>query len=133
MNGLLPLGVSILLTTLAQLALRAALVRLPAMASWVGAPESLLSAAGLLLALGILCYGLSLLAWLAALACLPLGRAYAALGLTYVFVHLGAAWLPGAAESFTPWKTLGVALVVAGVALVGGPRASAAPTLRNTL
>jgi len=133
MSGLFPLGLSILLTTLAQLALRAALVRLPAMTSWASEPAVLCGSAGLLLALGVLCYGLSLLAWLAALARLPLGRAYAALGLSYVFVHLGAAWLPGAAESFTPWKTLGVALVVAGVALVGGPRSGAAPTLRNTL
>ncbi|QDD90677.1 4-amino-4-deoxy-L-arabinose-phosphoundecaprenol flippase subunit ArnF [Pseudomonas oryzihabitans] len=133
MKGLFPLGLSILLTTLAQLLLRAALVRLPAMSSWLGQPTALLDTAGLLLVLGILCYGLSLLAWLAALARLPLGRAYAALGLSYVFVHLGAAWLPGAAESFTPWKTLGIVLVVAGVALVGGPRPTAAPTLRNTL
>ena len=133
MNGLFPLGLSILLTTLAQLSLRAALVRLPAMATWASEPAALFGTAGLLLALGVACYGLSLLAWLAALARLPLGRAYAALGLSYVFVHLGAAWLPGAAESFTPWKTLGVALVVAGVALVGGPRPSGASTLRNTL
>jgi len=133
MNGLLSLGASIALTTLAQLSLRAALVRLPGVTSWLAEPRALLSAAGALLALGVLSYGLSLLAWLAALARLPLNRAYAALSLSYVFVHLGAAWLPGAAESFTPWKTLGIVLVVAGVALVGGPRPTAAPTLRNTL
>jgi len=133
MNSLVALIASIGLTSVAQLAMRYALVQLPALSSWPGQPGALLSAAGLQLASAVLCYGLSLLAWLIALARIPLGRAYAALSLSYVVVHLGALWLPGAAEFTSARTLLGIALIVLGVALVGSARPPVSSSLGNTL
>lgn len=132
MNAVVALITSIGLTSMAQLAMRYALVQLPDVSSWVTHPGTLLSAAGLQLVFGVLCYALSLLAWLIALARIPLGRAYAALSLSYVLVHLGALWLPGVAEAVSTRTLLGIALIVVGVALVGSAHAGNPSPLRNT-
>ncbi|MDT3723233.1 4-amino-4-deoxy-L-arabinose-phosphoundecaprenol flippase subunit ArnF [Pseudomonas oryzihabitans] len=133
MSSLIALLASIGLTSVAQLTLRYALVQLPPVSSWPTHPAALLSTAGVQLAFGVACYALSMLAWLIALARIPLGRAYAALSLSYVLVHLGALWLPGAAESTSVRPLLGIALIVIGVALVGSDRPPVSSSLRNTL
>lgn len=133
MSSVIALFASIGLTAAAQLLMRYALVQLPAVSSWPTDPGALLSTAGVQLALAVGCYGLSMLAWLIALAKIPLGQAYAALSLSYVLVHLGALWLPGAAEFTSARPLLGIALIVVGVALVGSDRAPVSSPLRNTL
>ncbi len=107
---------SVLLVSVAQLALKLGMLRAPA-------PDALLSwsLAGRwlpLLALGALCYGSSMLAWLGALARLPVSVAYPMLSLSFLLVAFGAAWLPGLAESLHPARGLGVVLVVLGNAAV---------------
>jgi len=69
---------------------------------------------------GLAGYALSLLAWLLALARLPLSYAYPLLGTSYVLVYLGAMALPMIGESFSVTRALGILLVAAGVALVSG-------------
>lgn len=133
MSSLIALFASIGLTSVAQLTLRYVLVQLPPVSSWPTHPGALLSTAGVQLAFGVACYALSMLAWLIALARIPLGRAYAALSLSYVLVHLGALWLPGAAEFTSARPLLGIALIVVGVALVGSDRPPVSSSLRNTL
>jgi multidrug transporter EmrE-like cation transporter len=65
---------------------------------------------------GMVCYGVSLCVWVAALTKAPVSSAYPMLSLGYVVVAgVSAAWL---GESLTPAKVLGIALICAGVVLV---------------
>jgi multidrug transporter EmrE-like cation transporter len=65
---------------------------------------------------GMLCYGLSVCVWIAALTKAPVSTAYPMLSLGYVVVAIAAvAWL---GESMTLGKVVGIALICAGVVLV---------------
>jgi multidrug transporter EmrE-like cation transporter len=65
---------------------------------------------------GMLCYGLSVCVWIAALTKAPVSTAYPMLSLGYVVVAVAAvAWL---GESMTVAKIAGIALICAGVVLV---------------
>jgi multidrug transporter EmrE-like cation transporter len=65
---------------------------------------------------GMVCYGLSVCLWLAALSKAPVSTAYPMLSLGYVVVAaVSVIWL---GESMTPAKVLGIALICAGVILV---------------
>lgn len=108
---------SVALVTVAQLAMKWGMTRLPALdARWlhiatgppVGGPL-------LCLVLGVLCYLLSLLCWLQALARLPLNQAYPLLSLSYALVFIASIGLPGFRESYTLTQVLGVVLVSFGV------------------
>ena len=55
-----------------------------------------------------------MLAWLGALARLPVSVAYPMLSLSFLLVVLGAAWVPGLAEPLNAQRALGVVLVVLG-------------------
>lgn len=101
---------------------------------------ALLSAPGTLLpvAAGILCYGLSVLCWMGALARLPLSLAYPLLSLSYPLVYAGATLLPWFHETLNAQRLAGIALIMLGVALLmlkanhgapahGRDRPSAAP------
>jgi multidrug transporter EmrE-like cation transporter len=65
---------------------------------------------------GMVCYGLSVCVWIAALTKAPVSTAYPMLSLGYVVVAVAAvAWL---GESLTPAKIIGIALICVGVVLV---------------
>lgn len=65
---------------------------------------------------GMLCYGLSVCVWVAALSKAPVSTAYPMLSLGYVVVAaVSVAWL---GETLTPAKVMGIALICAGVVLV---------------
>jgi multidrug transporter EmrE-like cation transporter len=65
---------------------------------------------------GMLCYGTSLLVWLAALSKAPVSTAYPMLSLGYIVVATASVlWL---GETLSPAKVLGIALICAGVVLV---------------
>jgi multidrug transporter EmrE-like cation transporter len=66
--------------------------------------------------IGMVCYGASLCAWLAALAKAPVSIAYPMLSLGYILVAgVSAIWL---GESLSVAKVVGIALICAGVVLV---------------
>lgn len=75
---------------------------------------------------GLGCYALSMLCWVMALKSVPLSMAYPFLSLSYVLVYIGSLFLPGIAEHFSWLKLLGIALIVAGVAVtfLGGLRST---------
>ena len=65
---------------------------------------------------GMLCYGTSLLVWLAALSKAPVSTAYPMLSLGYIVVAAASVlWL---GETLSPAKVVGIALICAGVVLV---------------
>lgn len=66
---------------------------------------------------GILCFGLSMLLWVLVLRVLPLSTAYPMVSLSYVIVTALSALFLG--ETLTAAKLLGLALIMAGVVLVG--------------
>ena len=75
-----------------------------------------------LVLLGFLCYALSSASWLVVLSRVPLSVAYPFGALSYVIVVL-VALLTG--EQIPPLRWVGVALIVAGIWLVGGTREEA--------
>ena len=65
---------------------------------------------------GMICYGLSVCVWIAALTKAPVSTAYPMLSLGYVVVTFAAVvWL---GESLTTAKIIGIGLICAGVVLV---------------
>ena len=65
---------------------------------------------------GMVCYGLSVCVWIAALTKAPVSTAYPMLSLGYVVVAFAAVlWL---GESLSPAKIAGIALICIGVVLV---------------
>src|ERR1700719_3886224 len=65
---------------------------------------------------GMVCYGVSVCVWLAALSKAPVSTAYPMLSLGYVVIAaVSVVWL---GESMGPAKVLGIALICAGVVLV---------------
>ena len=104
--------VSAFLGLLGQLAWRSAVP--------VGAGLNLASLAKLLLdwrtLLGFLLYGLSTLAWLAALSYDELSRLYPVISVNYALALLAGHLIFG--ETITATKILGVALIIAGVLVV---------------
>ncbi len=124
MRGYQLAGASVLLVTIAQLAMKWGMTQLPAfdarwldIATWTLADRPLF-----LVVLGIVCYLLSMLCWLQALACLPLNKAYPMLSLSYVLVFVASVCLPGFHESYTLTQVLGVLLVSFGVWLISAAK-----------
>ncbi len=70
------------------------------------------------LGLGLLCYALSMLFWMAALAKYELSFAYPMLSLSYVLVYVVAVVWPRLGESVSLTKTFGILFIVVGVMLV---------------
>lgn len=121
--GLLHLTASIVMVSVAQLTLKLAVLPL-ADRGVVDALTSLSSAdAGWLvwLAVGGVCYCVSMLFWIGALARMPMSLAYPTLSLSFILVFLGAAALPGLGETLGHQRLLGILLVVTGNAVAWGP------------
>lgn len=119
-SGYLLACVSILLVSVAQLMFKTALAALPPL--WSIAPCCMGGLRPwLLLGAGLLCYLLSLIIWYFTLQRLALSKAYALLSMSYVFVWLGALFLPSYHENFSLQAMGGVAAIVIGVLLVCWP------------
>lgn len=128
LQGYLLALASVLLTTLAQLAMKWGMSHLLWPMPGQGAGQDLLAywqladgRALCLVAAGIVAYLLSMGCWVMALGRLPLGKAYPLLGLSYVLVVLACAWLPGMEEPLTAARLAGVGLIGLGVWLVVAP------------
>jgi len=66
---------------------------------------------------GLGCYAVSVVVWILALSRVPVSQAYPMLSIGYVVNAAAAWWLFG--ESLAPGKLAGIALIIAGVILVG--------------
>ncbi|QWL60531.1 4-amino-4-deoxy-L-arabinose-phospho-UDP flippase [Aeromonas jandaei] len=126
MKGYLYVLGSIVLVTVAQLCMKWGAISLPA---WQADPAVMLAhpLPLLTIAIGILCYGLSLLCWLAALHSTPLNIAYPLLSTSYGLVYLLAVSMPAFAEPLVASKAAGVALIFFGAVLVGSKPAANQP------
>jgi undecaprenyl phosphate-alpha-L-ara4N flippase subunit ArnF len=121
---------SVLLVSAAQLGMRWSMLRLPQPGQWLTALQTgnvEVEALGAVTA-AIAAYGLSMLCWLGALRDLPLSRAYSLLSISYVLVYLLAAMLPFFHETLTVPRTVGVTLIVLGVATINLRRAATTAT-----
>jgi len=111
---------SILLSTLAQLCMKAGMLLLATHTAngWTGFSALLDPAALLWVGVGLACYGSSLLFWMSAIARLELSLAYPMLSLSYVLVYLVAVNWPLLNEHASWPRTVGILIVVAGVILI---------------
>ncbi|MGL5127815.1 MAG: 4-amino-4-deoxy-L-arabinose-phosphoundecaprenol flippase subunit ArnF [Aeromonas popoffii] len=116
MKGYLYVLGSILLVTLAQLAIKWGVIQLPTwqadLAVMLAHPLPLL-----VILTGVGCYALSLLCWLAALHSTPLNIAYPLLSTSYALVYLLAVSI--FAEPLEPGKAVGVLFILLGAVMVG--------------
>ena len=113
---------SVLLVAVAQLALKYAMLRLPALTLET---LPLLRDARLPLAMlagGLGAYGLSMLCWFLALRHLPLNYAYPMLSISYVLVYLFAVILPWFGETATLSKSCGILVILLGIWLIHSGR-----------
>lgn len=122
MKGVMLALCSVLLVSLAQLVLRAAMINFPPFADIVSAHSGLYLRPLLLLCLGLGAYALSMVCWMLALRHLPLNRLYPLLSLSYVLVWLAAISLPVFNEPFRWSSFAGVVLIVIGLMCVSLPR-----------
>lgn len=122
MKGVMLALCSVLLVSLAQLVLRAAMINFPPLADIVSAHSGLYLRTLLLLCLGLGAYALSMVCWMLALRHLPLNRLYPLLSLSYVLVWLAAISLPMFNEPFRWSSFAGVVLIVIGLMCVSLPR-----------
>ncbi|BCS49567.1 putative 4-amino-4-deoxy-L-arabinose-phosphoundecaprenol flippase subunit ArnF [Aeromonas jandaei] len=130
MKGYLYVLGSIVLVTVAQLCMKWGAISLP---EWQADPAVMLAhpLPLLTIAIGILCYGLSLLCWLAALHSTPLNIAYPLLSTSYGLVYLLAVSMPVFAEPLVASKAAGVALIFFGAVLVGSKPATGKPVRQD--
>ena len=121
-------AVSVLLVSVAQLAMRWGMMQLPPIAEALASPASIARAPGAYAVLtGLTCYGISMLCWVAALRSLPLRVAYPLLSVSYVIVYLAAGLIPTFGEHLNATRSLGVLLIVCGITtLLSGDRGTGA-------
>jgi len=122
MKGVILALCSVLLVSLAQLVLRAAMLDFPPLAALLSPQFWQHLQPLLLLCLGLGAYALSMLCWMLALRHLPLNRLYPLLSLSYVLVWLAAISLPMFGEAFRWSSFAGVVLIVFGLLCVSLPR-----------
>jgi len=122
MKGVILALCSVLLVSLAQLVLRAAMLDFPPLAALLSPQFWQHLQPLLLLCLGLGAYALSMLCWMLALRHLPLNRLYPLLSLSYVLVWLAAISLPMFGEAFRWSSFAGVLLIVFGLLCVSLPR-----------
>ena len=113
---------SIVLSACAQLLMKAGMIALAgvnsnAEAAIVDAVLNNSQIPGYILS-GLVCYAVSMLAWLLALTRYPLSLAYPLLGMSYVLVYLGAVLWQRIGEEFSLLRSAGILLVFVGVILV---------------
>lgn len=127
--GIIQALASVLLVSLAQLILRAAMLSLPPVTEPVALIQHMLHGAQgtVLLLFGLLAYFASMVCWFFALHRIALSRACALLALSYILVWAGAIWLPGWQEPFH-WRGMaGVITILCGVLLIFLPQRNRTP------
>ena len=130
-KGMMFVGISILLSTFAQLFMKAGMLALhdenlilslPQIADNIGMfLPSLTWVFG-----GLICYSVSLLCWMRALAQYELSLAYPLLSMSYALVYIGAATWPRLNETISTTRTIGIILIFVGVLIVA--RTESSPT-----
>ena len=113
---------SIVLSACAQLLMKAGMIALAGVSNDAGTAivDTVLNNSqipGFVLS-GLICYAVSMLAWLLALTRYQLSFAYPLLGMSYVLVYLGAVLWPRVGEEFSLQRSAGILLVFVGVILV---------------
>jgi undecaprenyl phosphate-alpha-L-ara4N flippase subunit ArnF len=117
-QGLLWCAGSVFLVTVAQLALKYAMLRLPPL-TLESLPQLWEARQPLaMLAGGLGAYCLSMLCWFLALRHLPLNYAYPMLSISYVLVYLSAVVLPWFEETATLLKSCGILVILFGIWLI---------------
>ena len=116
-------AISVLLVSAAQLALKLAVSRLPAVAELTDPAvwHALDLGALLWLFFGLFCYAASMVVWIPVLARLPLSAAYPLLSLSYVIVYLVATRFGIWGEIASDRRSLGLFFIILGVFLVSRP------------
>ncbi len=114
---------SVILSACAQLFMKASMIELQAVDVWhlAAAYPAELPAWLPVIAWGVAglgCYALSLIFWVVALAEYELSLAYPMLGLSYVLVYAAAVFWPRFGESVSLSRTMGVLLIMVGIALI---------------
>jgi undecaprenyl phosphate-alpha-L-ara4N flippase subunit ArnF len=123
--GVAHLSISIIASALAQLFMKAGMVALRTQIDTAG---SLMDSGAVAWVIGgLICYGISLVAWLRVLSAYPLSFAYPLLGISYLLVFSGAVIWPRLGEPFSTSRLIGSLLVVAGVMLVTGSHSADQP------
>jgi len=122
-HGLLFALASVALVSVAQLLMKFAMTQISLTPDMLSAPLAAIGALSwssvlLPLALGMTCYGISVVCWMGALARLPLSLAYPLLSLSYPLVYLGAIMLPFFNETLNPQRLVAIGLIMFGVALL---------------
>lgn len=114
-TAILLVGVSIVLTSCAQLLFRVAMQNV-AIGDVFSISETSIRAPDMLFLLtGLALYACSMLAWIFALSRLTVSFAYPLLSLSYVIVYLAAVELPGLEETPSLTKLAGSVVMVLGV------------------
>ena len=120
--------ISVLLTSGSQLVLKIGMASAPVQHVLAMRREGLIGPGSLLVGLGshpavvagLLCYGLSAIAWLLVLSKIDVSQAYPCIALGIVLTTLGGGLLLGEDISMTRW--LGLFVIVVGVGLVAASR-----------
>lgn len=114
------MSASILLSTLAQLSMKAGMLLFATHNAngWMGLSSLLDLPALLWVGAGLACYGMSLLFWMSAIARLDLSLAYPMLSLSYVLVYVVAVNWTLLHEQASWIRSLGIVVVILGVILI---------------
>lgn len=115
-TALFQISSSVILSSIAQILLKLGMLNIQSSPTFnLGTAWD----AGLWILPGFICYGLSMLLWMAALTKHELSFAYPLLSMSYILVYLFAANIPELHETVSGWKTAGILCIVIGVILVG--------------
>jgi len=122
-TGMIFIGISIVLSSVAQLSMKAGMLVLSNEGITLSIPQtveelSLLVPAFTWVAGGLLCYSVSVLCWMRALAQHDLSLAYPMLSLSYVLVYFGAVAWPLLHETLSLTRIAGIVLICVGVLIV---------------
>jgi len=116
-------GISILLSTFAQLFMKVGMLALHDENLILSLPQIVDDFGMILPSLtwvfgGLICYSVSLLCWMRALAQYELSLAYPLLSMSYALVYIGAVVWPRLNETISMTKTIGIMLIFLGVLIV---------------
>ncbi len=122
-NGMIFVGISILLSTFAQLFMRAGMLSLhdenfPLLFPQIVDDFGMILPSLTWVSGGLICYSVSLLCWMRALAQYELSLAYPLLSMSYALVYIGAAAWPRLNETISMPRTMGIMLIFLGVLIV---------------
>lgn len=122
-KGMMFVGISILLSTFAQLFMKVGMLALHDENLILSLPQIVDDFGMILPSLtwvfgGLICYSVSLLCWMRALAQYELSLAYPLLSMSYALVYIGAVVWPRLNETISMTKTIGIMLIFLGVLIV---------------